>query len=715
MSRSEQTRIAPPPQYPPAPKGRDTREVNGRTFPEPYRWLEDTASARTAEWLAAQAALTDATLANTQDRRDAAAFLARQPKSIPVMRLDSTPFSAAMRIRRGARWFYFDDIVQTQAKLYVAGAADQPGRRVPLAGETPYPLIISPSGRYAVYGLTSSGLDAPGEIRIHDLVAGTDLDERLAPSASFEASWRHDELGFYYSHAPATPLSESGGEGLAAGVYFHELGRPQSEDECIVSGGDDPAFLPVPNVSPDGEWLAIANFSFWAARTTSVAVRPLGSDDPFSTLIDVPEGYAIYLGSRGGESVFVTDADAPNGRVIAVDHARPDPGHWREVVAESAEPIARYRPGALGQAACLAGDTVFVTTVRDGHHQVRAASLDGSRSIVAALPGLPHVSHLEPDGPDACLIGHSSYLTPVTTTRFDVTTGQTTMLHQVDPGPELREIAERCTEELRFVEADDGVRIPLSVVRPNEPHSDAEAPCLLYVYGGYGNVFTADHCAEVLLWLRGGGVYVNAHVRGGGEYGPRWAEAGRGAFGRRRVIADVRDVARALIEDGLASPRRLGLLGDSGGGQCVSAVYNHHPELFGAVVSTMEVADLFRAILDRPFGERSRVEFGDPLASPEERDALAAISPLHGVQADGPPILLVVGDADQIVAPEDVYKHAAALQAANPERMALLRVVPGGGHQFWPVPLNREACADIYAFLRLALGSGNSAGASVCE
>jgi prolyl oligopeptidase len=321
---------------------------------------------------------------------------------------------------------------------------------------------------------------------------------------------------------------------------------------------------------------------------------------------------------------------------------------------------------------------LYVVYVQDNTHAVRVFDLQGERLGEVALPFPGRVSGMGTKEGDATIyLGLQSFLVPQSTYAYD-TEAKTLTPVEVVPTPPAFDDYE---VQQVFYSSYDGTRVPMSIIRRKGTPQDGEAKVLLYGYGGWGIPILPTFSNRIHTWLHMGGTYAIANLRGGGEYGDAWHQAGQ-FFNKQDVFNDYFAAAEYLVAEGYTSHSRIAILGASNGGLLTTAAYNQRPELFGAVISEVAAVDMLR-IQDTPVGATVNMELGNPAQSVEMFEYLLSYSPLHTVrhEAPYPPILNIVGENDPRCKPGHIYKYVAELQRmGDPERVALLRLVRGAGH-----------------------------------
>jgi prolyl oligopeptidase len=666
--------------------------LHGVRVADPYRWLEDTWSADTAEWVKLQNEVTESVLAQMPSR---AAILARLTDVWDYPR-KGAPFE------RGGRWFQLRNSgLQPQAVLYVMSSPDDEGR-VLLDPNTLSPdgtvaltaWTVSASGALLAYATSDSGSDWM-TWRVRAIDTGEDADDVLEWSKFSDAVFSPDGRELFYSALDAPqPGREFLEQSRVPRIMRHVLGQPQDTDRLVFTASDQPEWIPHASRTDDGRFLivTISRGTFPESRlhvldmtSPDAALRPLVDD--FASSADV-------VGNVDQTFYLCTDADAERRRVVAVDLDNPDRSQWREVVAETSDTLLE---------AHLFGGRLVAHYLHDAHSRLAVLDLDGTPVRDVELPGIATVTELSGHHDrDVFHFALTSFSDSGSLWRHDLTSGETVRIS----APAARIDADAIVTEQVFVPSADGTSVPVFLVHRRDVTPTGDVPVLLYGYGGFNIPVTPTFAASRAVWVERGGVFAVANLRGGGEYGRAWYDAGRLA-NKQNVFDDFCAAARWLGgESGWSRPERVAIHGGSNGGLLVGACLTQHPELFGAAVPAVGVLDMLR-FHTFTIGWAWVSDYG----SPDDAEAfpwLRAYSPLHNVRpgASYPATLVLTGDHDDRVAPGHSFKFAAALQAAQAgDAPALIRVETAAGHGAGkPTQKLIEEAADMLAFIEHALG-----------
>jgi prolyl oligopeptidase len=677
--------------YPDAPRGDVVAHFHGTPVPDPYRWLEDPAAPETVAWVEAQNALSRSFLDAVPRRaaiRDRLTELWNFPRHL-------TP------TRKGDRYFYQkNDGLQNQPVLYMLASLDgepsvvlDPNTFSPDGTVALTNLSFTDDGRLLAY-LTSAGGSDWQTIHLYDVDAGRDLDDVIEWVKFAGVAWKPDNSGFYYNRhildgeVPPTETPSF------TQVYYHALGTPQSADVRVFGGSDPgPAMASTPYASEDGQYLLIDLFDSFIHNR--VAFRPMDSDGPFFPLIEEDEGLFSYVGSVGSLFYFQTTLGTPRGRIIALDANQPGRDGWREIIPEGEDVLA---PPTMFPTALLAHDRIVATYMHHAHYQVRVFERDGAPVSEIPLPAPGAISGMSSRRQDAeMFLAFESFLYPLTIFRYDFTSGALQPFHP----PELAFDRDRYQTAQVFYTSRDGTRIPMFVTHRADLALDGSHPVLLYGYGGFSISLTPVFSVFALVWMEMGGIFAQPNLRGGAEYGEEWHHAGM-LDRKQNVFDDFIAAGEYLVSAGYTRPEKLAIYGGSNGGLLVSACMVQRPDLFGAVVCRVPVADMLR-YQHFTAGRYWVSEYGDADTDPEAFRYLMAYSPLHNVQPDAtyPPILTLTAEGDDRVVPMHAAKLTAALQAAdtghNP--ILLFHETKAGHGAGKPISKQIDMYADILGFL----------------
>jgi prolyl oligopeptidase len=678
--------------YPPARADGLVEILHGVPVPDPYRWLEDAGSPETQEWVEAQNALTRSMLDGPQ--RDA---LVRE-----LTALFDYPRTTTL-LRRGGRYFFTHNPgVLNQPRLYVRDGP-QGDLRVLLDpnelsadGTTALTAIEpSPDGRLVAYALSEDGSDRQ-VIRVLDAQTGADRDDALGHVKFASIAWTRDGAGFYYLRFPEPGSVAPEDESYFGRIDFHRLGDAQSADSRVFGTRDRKEVVPMAHVTAGGRWVVItAQRGASDDSEVSVIDRDALAQVPRPVFTGFDAAYD-FIEEAGGRLFFRTTKDAPRGRIVSVDPEDSAAG-VREIVPEST-----YRLSS----AVMARDTLVATYLRNASDRLLLFGLEGSPKGEIPLPGAGSILSIdaEPEDDEVRFV-FTSFTQPPTAYLFRLTaSAKATALKKADAteffeGSRGRQAEENYETTQVWYPSKDGTRISMFLVHRKDLPRDGKRPVLLSGYGGFNISRTPAFDPGNVPFLDRGGVFALANLRGGGEYGEEWHRAGM-LDKKQNVFDDFIAAAEFLIAAGWTSPGRIAIEGGSNGGLLVGAAMIQRPELFGAVLCRVPVADMLRYHLFT-VGRFWIPEYGSA-DDPSQFEYLLKYSPYHNVRTEVsyPPALIMTADTDDRVAPGMAKKFAARLQAAGGGGPILIRVETRAGHGAGkPLAKVIEEEADMLAFL----------------
>lgn len=674
---------AAPIAYPATDRGTTVDRPFGQDVADPYRWLENDVRTdpKVADWVARQNAVTQAYLA-TLPGRDA--IRARLTKVWNYERFGVPEV-------RGQRFFYTRNTgLQNQSVLYVRDGVDGQARVLidpnGWAKDGATALAeweASDDGRRIVYAVQDGGTDWR-TIRVLDVDSGKVLADEVKWSKNSGAAWAKDGSGFYYTRYPE-PAAGATFQAVAlnAKVFFHRIGTPQSDDRLVYATPDRPKLGHFASPTEDGRWLVITT---WEGTDPLNDVTLVDLTKPGATPRPLFTGLKnawTLAGSDGDRFWFVTDEGAPRQRIVTLDVAKD--ARPVTVVAEDAATLDR---------AGLIGGKLVALYLADAKSEARLFARDGKPAGRIALPGIGTIGALSGrDGDKAAYFSFSSFNVPASVYRLDMADGGIAAFAV----PKVAFDPADYVVEQRFYPSKDGTKIPLFVMYRKGLDLSKGAPTILYGYGGFTVSLTPAFSPANLAWVQMGGVYAQASLRGGGEYGNAWHDAGRRA-NKQNVFDDFIAAGDYLKRERIASG--LVARGGSNGGLLVGAVVNQRPDLWSAALPAVGVMDMLR--FDRFTAGRYWVDdYGHP-----DREAdwkvLRAYSPYHNIRGGAayPPVLVTTADTDDRVVPGHSFKYAAALQAADVgDKPHLIRIETRAGHGSGkPTDKAIAETADLWAF-----------------
>ncbi|MEH2206318.1 MAG: prolyl oligopeptidase family serine peptidase [Nostoc sp.] len=684
--------------YPTSHKSNQADNYHGTLVADPYRWLEDPDSQETRTWIEAQNQVTFGYLSEIPAREK----IKQRLTKLWDYEKYGIPFKEGESLRDGSteRYFYFkNDGLQNQSVFYTLKTLDDqpqvlldPNKlsedgTVALSG-----LSISEDGKLLAYGLSSSGSDWQ-EWKVRDVETGEDLQDHLKWIKFSGASWTHDNQGFFYSRYDE-PNEKTRLEDVNyyQKLYYHQLGKPQLEDVLIYDRPDQKEWGFSGGVTEDGHYLII---SIWLGTDSKNLVFSKDLTNPNAEVIELINQFeADYSFIDNDDSVFYfrTDLNAPRGRVIAIDTKNPAPENWQEIIPQSAETL---------ESVGILNNQFVADYLKDAHSQIKIFDLKGAFIREVELPGLGSAGGFGGKRYDTeTFYSFTSFTIPGTIYRYDMVTGKSEVFRQpqVDFNPDDYE-----TKQV-FYHSKDGTKVPMFITHKKGIKLDGNNPTYLYAYGGFNASMTPGFSVSLLVWMEMGGVYAMPNIRGGGEYGEEWHQAGI-KDKKQNVFDDFIGAAEWLIANKYTKTEKLAIAGGSNGGLLVGACITQRPDLFGAALPAVGVMDMLR-FHKFTIGWAWTSEYGSA-DNPEEFPALYAYSPLHNIKPNTayPATLITTADHDDRVVPAHSFKFAAALQEAHAgDAPTLIRIETKAGHGAGkPTAKIIEEAADKWAFLVRAL------------
>jgi prolyl oligopeptidase len=689
-----QPSAAPPRIAYPATRRTDAGDtLHGIRVPDPYRWLEDEKSPEVQAWMGAQDTFARAWLRGLPGR-DA---IARRLSELLYVDALGAPR------HRGSRYFYSRRLA-TKEKAIVYLKEGRGGRERVLLDPNSWTQDGSdalggwwPSwdGKTVAYTVHHNNSDE-AVLYLLDVKRGKRSATDVIEGAKYAAaSWTPRGDGFYYTWLPvdpAIPVAERPGFQT---IKFHRVGEDPRKDVVVVDKLGDPTTFQRVELSKDGHWLVRYVDHGWTRNDVQFrdARRPAAPWTPLAVGNDALYDVAVFR----DRFYVTTNESAPHSRIFAVDPAHPARADWSEIVPE--------RPDATLDSAVVVGGKLSLVYLKDAVTHLEVHALTGKLVREVPLPDVGTARNLVGrEDEDEAYFEFTSYTHPPEIFRTSVAKGGAELYSRVKlpVDPSLYE-----TEQI-FATGNDGTRVPVFVVHGKGVPRDGTAPALLYGYGGFNIAITPAFKGSIYPWLERGGIYAEAVLRGGSEYGEEWHRAGM-LQNKQHVFDDFVAAGEALVKQGLTQPARLVIRGGSNGGLLVAAAEIQRPDLFAAVLCHVPLVDMLRY---QRFGSGKTwiSEYGTA-DDPAQFKFLAAYSPQQQVR-DGvkyPPTLVLSADADDRVDPMHARKFAAALQHASTGGPVLLRIEKHSGHGGADlIRATIEKTADELAFALSQVGSSGA-------
>ena len=684
-----------PLQYPITRRCDQTDTYHGTTVADPYRWLEDPNSDETKAWIEVQNKVTFGYL------RELPAVEPLKQRLTELWNYErySVPF------KRGGRYFYYkNDGLQNQAVLYTQLSLEaeptvllDPNTLSDDGTVALGSIAISEDGSYLAYSLSSSGSDWL-EWKVREIETGDDTTDYLKWSKFSGAAWSHDNKGFFYSRYDE-PGAESQFEEVNyfQKLFYHHLGTPQSEDILVYERPDEKEWGFQGQVTNDGRYLII---SVWRGTERKNLIFYKDLHSPNSEVVElISEFEASYslIDNDGTTFWFQTDLAASRGRVIALDlsqciDSKPLP---QEIIAEAEETL---------DSVSLLNNQFVANYLKDAYTTIQIFDLEGQPVKTLDLPGIGSASGFDGKKEDTeTFYRFSSFTVPSRIYRYNLKTGEQHLFREAEVAFDPSQYE---TKQI-FYTSKDGTRVPMFITHKKGLSLNGKTPTLLYGYGGFNISLTPNFSVSNLVWLEMGGIYAVANLRGGGEYGETWHQAGT-KLTKQTVFDDFIRAAEWLVDNNYTAPDNLAIMGGSNGGLLVGACMIQRPDLFAAALPAVGVMDMLR-FNQFTIGWAWESDYGSP-QNPDEFKALYAYSPLHNlIPASYPATLITTADHDDRVVPAHSFKFAAALQTVHQgENPVLIRIETKAGHGAGkPTAKIIEEVADKWAFLAKTLDPKN--------
>lgn len=694
--------------YPNTNKSNQVDNYHGTVVADPYRALEDPDTEDTKAWIEAQNQVTFGYLNEIPAREK----IKQRLTKLWDYEKYGTPF------KEGETYFYFkNDGLQNQSVLYTLPSLDAEPRvlldpnklsedgTVALSG-----IAISENGKLLAYGLSTSGSDWQ-EWKVRDIETGEDLKDHLQWVKFSNASWTHDHQGFFYSRydeqsektkleAESAVLERPQEEQFSKTdvnyyqkLYYHKLGTPQADDILIYHRPDQKEWGFSGEVTEDGKYLII---SVWLGTDSRNLVFYKDLTNPNSEVVELINQFdADYSFIDNDDSVFYfrTDLNAPRGKVIAIYTNNTTLENWQEIIPQTAETL---------ESVGILNNQFVADYLQDAHSQIKIFDLKGNFVREVELPGIGSAGGFRGKRHDTeTFYSFTSFTAPGTIYRYDMKTGKSEIFRQ----PKVDFNADEYETKQVFYKSKDGTQVPMFITHKKGIKLDRNNPTYLYGYGGFSISLTPNFSVSLLVWLEMGGVYAVPNLRGGGEYGEEWHQAGMKEK-KQNVFDDFIAAAEWLITNNYTQPKKLAIGGGSNGGLLVGVCMIQRPDLFAAALPAVGVMDMLR-FHQFTIGWAWVAEYGSA-ENVEEFKTLYAYSPLHNLQPGTayPATLITTADHDDRVVPAHSFKFAAALQECHiGDAPVLIRIETKAGHGAGkPTAKIIEEAADKWGFLVRVLG-----------
>lgn len=675
--------------YPAAKKDKTVDTYFETEVADPYRWLEDETSAATQAWVEAENKVTEAYLSTIPFREQ----LKQRLTEVTDYEKIGAPFK-----RSGKYYFFKNDGLQNQSVLYVKESLNgeakvllDPNKLSEDGTVALTNISFSNNGKYMAYNISRSGSDW-NEVYVIDLSTGKLMEDHLEWVKFSRPAWKGD--GFFYS-AYKAPVAgkEYSNANTNHKIYYHKLGEPQSSDELIYQNPLEPKRFYSAQVSEDERAMFI--FESGAGRGNNLFFKDLRKEVSYIIPMTEDDDYTYSPIEVIGDKIYLyTNYGAPKYRVMEAKIGPTPLEEWKELVPES--------DAVLSEASVIGGKLVL-TYEKDASHHAYVYSLAGKQEREIELPGIGSVGFSGNKDDKEMFYSFTSFTTPATIYTYDMTANRS----ELYLSPKVAFNPDEYTTEQIFYPSKDGTKVPMFLVHKKGLVKDGSNPVLLYGYGGFNISLNPGFSTNRLPFIEQGGIYAVANLRGGGEYGEEWHQAGT-KMNKQNVFDDFIAAAEYLIAQRYTTPQKLAINGGSNGGLLVGAVVNQRPDLFRAAVPAVGVMDMLR-YHTFTIGWNWASDYGTSADSKEMFDYLRGYSPLHTIKNDGTPypaILVTTADHDDRVVPAHSFKYAATLQASKTgDAPKLIRIETKAGHGAGkPISKILDEYTDVFAFIMYNLG-----------
>ncbi|SHG67640.1 prolyl oligopeptidase [Flavobacterium micromati] len=672
--------------YPVTTKGETVDVYFDNQVPDPYRWLEDDKSAETGAWVKAQNEVTYGYLAQIPFRD---VLKARMEKLWNYEKI-SAPFKEG-----NFTYYYKNNGLQNQSVLY---RKDKSGAETVFLDPNTFSkdgttslggINFSRDGSKVAYSISEGGSDWR-KVIIMDAILQKIIEDTIVDVKFSGVSWKGNE-GFYYSSYEKPKGSELSAKTDQHKLYFHKLGTAQKQDQ-IIFGADQKRRYVGGGVTEDDRYLVItaANSTYGNELYIKDLTKP---NSPIVTIVDNFKSDNNIIENDGAKLFIETDLNAPNKRIVTVDVNNPKPENWKDFIPETENVLSPSTGGGY----------FFANYMKDAVSVVKQYDYSGKLLREIELPGIGTAGGFSGKKKEKTLYySFTNYITPGSTFSFDAAKGTSKVYQKpkVDFNGELYE------SKQVFYTSKDGTKIPMIITHKKGLKLDGTNPTMLYGYGGFNVSLTPSFSIANAVWMENGGIYAVPNLRGGGEYGKKWHDAGT-KMQKQNVFDDFIAAAEYLIAEKYTSPDFLAVRGGSNGGLLVGAAMTQRPDLMKVALPAVGVMDMLRYHTFTA-GAGWAYDYGTAQDSKEMFSYIKGYSPVHNIRKGNqyPATMVTTGDHDDRVVPAHSFKFAAELQekqtGANP---TLIRIDINAGHGAGKsVAATIQENVDIQAFTLFNIG-----------
>ena len=672
--------------YPVTTKGETVDVYFDTKLPDPYRWLEDDKSAETGAWVKAQNEVTYGYLAQIPFRD---ALKARMEKLWNYEKIGA-PFKEG-----NFTYYYKNNGLQNQAVLY---RKDAKGTETVFLDPNTFSkdgttslggLDFSKDGSKVAYAISEGGSDWR-KVIIMDAITQKIIEDTIVDVKFSGVSWKANE-GFYYSSYDKPKGSELSAKTDQHKLYFHKLGTAQKDDK-VIFGADQKRRYVGGGVTEDDRYLVItaSNSTYGNELYIKDLTKP---NSPIVTIVDNFKSDNNIIENEGGKLFIETDLNAPNKRIVTVDVNNPKPENWKDFIAETENVLSPSTGGGY----------FFANYMKDAVSVVKQYDYSGKLVREIKLPGVGTAGGFGGKKKEKTLYySFTNYITPGSTFSFEPQTGTSAVYQK----PKVDFNSEQYESKQVFYTSKDGTKIPMIITHKKGLKLDGTNPTMLYGYGGFNVSLTPSFSIANAVWMENGGVYAVPNLRGGGEYGKKWHDAGT-KMQKQNVFDDFIAAAEYLIAQKYTSSQYLAIRGGSNGGLLVGATMTQRPELMKVALPAVGVMDMLRYHTFTA-GAGWAYDYGTAQDSKEMFNYIKGYSPVHNIKKgiQYPATMVTTGDHDDRVVPAHSFKFAAELQekqtGPNP---TLIRIDINAGHGAGKsVAATIQENVDIQAFTLFNMG-----------
>lgn len=672
--------------YPQTRKCDTVTNYFGVKVPDPYRWLENDTSAETGKWRDAENAVTEGYLSKITFRDS----LKKRLTELYHYARVSTPFTKGKYV-----FFYKNNGTQNQSVLYVQEGLTGTPRVLldPNALATDGTVSVAAIGvsndqKYLAYGISRAGSDW-NEFYVIDIASGKQLSDTLNWTKFSEIGWKGD--GFYYTRyerpAKGTALVKTSESPM---IYFHKVGTLQSADQLAYQDKEHPQRTIGADVTDDEKYLIIHQ----EESTSGNLLKVKSLDTPNAKWVDVFSDFRsdnTVIDDEGNLLLVMTNRDAPKYKLVWIDLSKTDSANWKTVLAEQDN---------LLEGVSLSGDKIIATYLDNVKTRAYVYALDGKMLNEIKLPGLGSSGFSSDKKSPNVFYSFTNYTTLPSIYSYDMATDKSTIFFQPNNGFKSDDYV---TEQV-FYPSKDGTKIPMYIVHKKDMKMDGNNPCFLYAYGGFNISITPAFSPGAALFLEHGGIYAVPNIRGGGEYGEKWHNAGI-KLNKQNVFDDFYAASTYLVDNKYTSRSKLAIHGRSNGGLLIGACMTQHPDMAKVALPGVGVQDMLR-YHKFTIGWSWASDYGTSDDSIQFHN-LIKFSPLHNVHDTAyPATLITTADHDDRVVPAHSFKFAATLQEHQKgDEPILIRIDHNAGHGGGkPMSKQIDEFGDMWSFVFYNLG-----------